>query len=291
MGKHTSIQWCDGTVNCTSGCGGCELWVPGKGGSCYAGAIHTRFSPSKAYPGPFERISLHPGRMAQAARWGDLTGKPRPDKPWLDGMPRMIFVSDMSDALSKDVPFEYLFDEVILNAVSPHGRRHLWLWLTKLPHRMAEFAAWLRELAIDWPENLWAGTSITSMKTIGRPSSIVNVPAAVRFLSVEPMWGHVDLGAMIGIHWVICGGESYQNRKGYHHFNLDWARSLRDQCEANGVPFFMKQMGSLWIMEFDPPDKPVIGRWKDSHGGDWDEWPEDLRVRRMPRVPVPECRA
>jgi protein gp37 len=243
MGKDTGIQWSDGTINPTTGCDGCELWVEGKGGPCYAGNHHeTRLARAlpALYAPTFTEVRLAPGRMAPAAGCSDLTGASRPDRPWLDGMPRMIFVSDMSDALSKDVPFEYLYGEVVLNVMGGRGRRHLWLWLTKLPRRMAEFARWLADREIDWPENLWAGTSITSEKVVKRVGFLREVPAKVRFLSVEPMWSPIDLsGRLDGISWLICGGESKQKGHACHRFDLSWARSLRDQCRAARVPYFL----------------------------------------------------
>jgi protein gp37 len=307
MGKDTLIHWADSSVNPTAGCSGCELWVPGKGGPCYAGAIHNRFSPSKAYPGPFEQISLHPGRMAQAARWSDLTGKPRPDKPWLDGMPRIIFVSDMSDALSRDVPFEYLADEIIANVISDHGRRHIWMWLTKLPSRMAEFSSVIGW----WPENLWAGTSVTSKKTLRRVEHLFRVPAAVRFVSAEPLWEEIDLrdlpsggnafatiqmepgpdGCGVefpcrpGIQLVIVGGQSGPDAR---PFDLAWARKLRDDCKEAGVAYFLKQYGSRPFDSFyrsGVADQRI--HLKDGHGGDWSEWGESMKVREFPRIPSP----
>lgn len=148
MSKNTKIQWCDSTVNPTMGCDGCELWSNHKK-TCYAGILHRRFGgATKGYAPSFEEVTTFPGRMSQAAHWPDLTGMQRSEKPWLDGMPRTIFVSDMSDSLSRSVPFDYLEEEVIRNVKSDHGQRHQWLWLTKRPGRMAQFSAWLNGRAI-----------------------------------------------------------------------------------------------------------------------------------------------
>src|SRR5207249_602859 len=111
------------------------------------------------YSPTFEELTFWPGRMAQAARWSDLTGSARKDKPWLDGLPRLIFVSDMSDALSAAVPFEFLEEQVTRIAISASGQRHQWLWLTKRPDRMAQFCELLKVKGVRWPANLWAGTS------------------------------------------------------------------------------------------------------------------------------------
>jgi protein gp37 len=252
------------------------------GGPCYAGNIHEqRLAKSLPvlYAPSFTEVRLVPGRMAKAAALPDLRGKDRPDKPWLDGMPRMTFVSDMGDALSSGVPFEYLRDEVIGAVNSEPGRRHRWLWLTKLPHRIAEFARWLRdEGGMGWPDNLWAGTSITSTKVLKRIDHLLRVPAKVRFLSIEPQWEEIDINLPAGIPWVIQGGQSLQRGYKPRPFDLAWARSMRDRCKAAGIPYFLKQLGSH-VIDGDTRKRLVF---KDSHGGDWVEWDPEFRVREMP---------
>src|SRR4051812_42951992 len=116
LSGQTEIQWCDSTVNPAMGCDGCELWVQGAGGrrTCYAGILHERRGGKNIGFAPkFEIVTEFPGRMAKAARWPDLTGRVRDDKPWLDGLPRLIFVSDMGDALSAAIGFDYLKREII----------------------------------------------------------------------------------------------------------------------------------------------------------------------------------
>ena len=125
--KGSGIQWCDDTVNPTSGCQGCELGVPGRGGPCSAGNLHeTRLAKAlpDQYAPNFEEVRLIPGRMHKMARCQDLTGRPRPNKPWLDGLRRKIFVGDLGDVFSKDVPNEFLRTEIMDVAASPHGSRH-----------------------------------------------------------------------------------------------------------------------------------------------------------------------
>src|SRR5207253_3474022 len=123
MSIATKIQWVDSTCNPTMGCEGCELWNPKTGvKKCYAGTLHTRFGGvTKGYSPTFEQLTLWPGRMTQAATWPDLTGTTRRDKPWLDGLPRLIFVSDMSDALSSVVSFDFLEEEIVRAVTSPNG--------------------------------------------------------------------------------------------------------------------------------------------------------------------------
>lgn len=198
MGKDCPVEWCDSAANPVMGCDGCELWIPGKGiKHCYAGTLHTIRAGRPGYAERFDEPKLFPGRMAAAARWSDLGGTERPEKPWLNSMPRMIFISDMGDALSRDVPFSFLQEEIIAAVTSEPGRRHLWLWPTKQPQRMALFAAHLESQGISWPKNLWAGTSVTSAEQTARIRQLLRVPAAVRFVSYEPALGQVDFSCWL----------------------------------------------------------------------------------------------
>jgi protein gp37 len=247
MGKDTGIQWTDDTVNSTSGCDGCELWVPGKGGPCYAGNFQTdRLSKSLPllYAKDFTEVRLIPGRMAKAAAASDLTGKDRPGKngenakPWLNGMPRCIFVGDMGDIFSKDVPFAYLKAELIDIANSEHGRRHIWQVLTKRPSRMAEFSRWLESLGETWPKNVWVGTSVTGMKSVGRVDHLKKVgnENTVRFISAEPLFEAVDFSAHLRkakcIHVKLDIAGAIKN-KSFAGFSDDQGKFLtRQQAEA-----------------------------------------------------------
>lgn len=238
MGKDTKISWCDSTVNPTSGCQGCELHVPGKGGPCYAGLIHARYSPSKAYPGPFTQVDVQPGRMAQAAAWSDLMDLPHPGKPHLDGLPRIIFVGDMGDVFSEGVEFEYLRDEVIGNITSAMGRRHLWLILTKQPQRAVAFAGWLDGLGVEWPENIMTGTSVTTRATTSRVRRLLDMPGR-RFVSAEPLLEWISLATYLPyLDLVIVGSES---GPGARPMDDEWVRLLRSQCQTSGTAFFFKQ--------------------------------------------------
>lgn len=315
MSKDTNIEWVDSTVNPTMGCDGCELWN-GKKKTCYAGIMHTRYGGrSKGYAPTFEQVTQFPGRMAETLKWKDLTGTDRPDKPWLNGLRRTIFVSDMSDALSKGVPFEYLKQEIIETAkVSPH----IYLWLTKRPSKMAEFSKWLVEQGVEWPQNLWPGTSVTSQTTANaRIRELSNVPGVVRFLSVEPMLEAVSFtGGLLpiykhkggpccvnvegyhkfgeglehrpefrhecNIHWVIFGGESGQ---GAEPCKMAWIRDGVKQCKAAGMAVFVKQLGSnLSDDDLAECSKASGKSMHDPKGGDMTEWPEDLRIRQFPQL-------
>lgn len=322
MGQKTDIQWADSTVNPTTGCQGCELWKPDDPDrrDCYAGQLHeTRLAKSlpMLYAPQFHEVRLAPGRMAKASRWSNLTGTDRPDKPWLNGRPRHIFVGDMGDIFSKAVPFEYLKEELIDVAQSKHGERHIWMILTKLPSRALEFYHWLQGHEIDWPENIWTGTSVTTQSTTKRIPYLLKIPG-MKFVSAEPLWGLVDLtpwlidedipdrynsetdDRVFGCYetedeiffWkerlslVIAGGESGPKAR---PCDLAHIRSLRDQCKAAGVACFIKQLGSNCVERARYANGKTTGStvyfdFKDSKGGDIDEFPEDLRIREFPET-------
>lgn len=260
------------------GCDGCELWDKTTK-KCYAGVLHARFGGvTPGYAPSFEEVTLFPGRMEQATKWKDLRNIEREDKPWLNGLPRLIFVSDMSDALSKAVSFDYLKEEVIENVISEPGRRHQWLWLTKRPARMAKFSHWLGKKNQAWPSNLWVGTSVTSQKMTSRITPLIEVGDAetIHFLSVEPQYEQIDLRAWLPkLQWVIQGGESGHDARA---FDTSWATSLITQCRLHGVPFFLKQLGANAVCEGQRL------RFNDGHAGDWSEWRSELQVREMPEL-------
>ncbi len=276
MAIATTIQWTDSSVNPTKGCDGCELWNK-KTKSCYAGRLTQRFGRSNAgLADDFDVVELAPGRVAQATRWSHKLGRNRPGKPWLSGLPRLIFVGDMADNFSKAVPFDYLHDEVIVPIASTEGQHHQWQWLTKQPQQMADFSKWLEKRSIPWPANLWVGTSLTTQSTTTRLRSLRRVgdQHTIRFVSVEPQWGPIDLrNWMPDLDWVIQGGHSGSNK---HPFALEWADDLREQCREFRVPYFLKQLGSCVTAN----GEKIRGRR--GHNGDWDKWPARLRVRQMP---------
>lgn len=285
--KSTGIQWADDTVNPTSGCDGCELWIPGRGGPCYAGNFHeSRLAKTlpALYDPVFSNVRTIPGRIAKSLRCMDLTGKPRSDKPWLDGLRRKIFVGDLGDIFSTGISFEYIKSEIFDNAITKDGSRHDLLLLTKQPKRALKFSEWLRTTGMAWPSNIWIGTSITSRNSLSRIADLVQIPATIKFLSLEPLVADPGLVASVifMVDWVIIGGESDQNDHKARPFDLEWPRTIIKIASGNAVggsiktAVFVKQMGSY------PVENGVRLTFSDSHGGDWDEWPADLRVRQMP---------
>jgi protein gp37 len=174
---------------------------------CYAGILGTNRAGHKGYADSFVEPKLFPGRMAEAARWGSPSESEHAAKPWLAGAPRMIFVSDMGDALSDSVPYAYLKQEIIDVVSSEAGTKHLWLWLTKRPSRMAGFGRWLLKQGVQWPDNLVAMTTVTSQATAGRMAELRKVPSKFKGLSIEPLFTELNLD-LTGIDWCIVGGGS-----------------------------------------------------------------------------------
>jgi protein gp37 len=253
----SSIEWTDATWNPTTGCSevsaGCD--------HCYAKVLaHGRLSGvyGKVLPvvdTPENRadtfaVRLWPDRLRDPASWQK---------------PRMVFVNSMSDLFHWDVPEEYVrrIFEAMLQV-----DRHTYQVLTKRPARMRRFVERNADLFPGGmvPAHVWMGTSVENQYAVHRVRQLRGVPAAIRFLSCEPLLGPLDLladffrplslsetpaaalndGCTDGvaprgeIHWVIGGGES---GIGARPMRADWARSLRDQCAAAGVPFFFKQWG------------------------------------------------
>lgn len=252
--------------------------------TCYAAKLHLNKAESivnptrganPGYAPIFEAVTQFPGRVWKMARASDLRGKSDPKKPWIDDCPRLIFVSDMGDAFSRESDFSFLEDEVVAPIRSPEGQRHVWLWLTKRPERMARFG----DRIGGFPDNVCAMTTLTGPDTMDRIDQLREVDASVRGLSVEPLWARIppDQLNLDGISWLIVGGESGRY-DAVRPFDLGWARELRDLCRERNVAFFLKQLGRR------PTDGERELRLRDTHGGDWSEWPEDLRVREVPEA-------
>ena len=254
--------------------------------TCYAAKLHlnkgysllpkpdgTPRIPKAGYAPTFEEVTAFEGRVRKTARLPDLRGKTDPERPWIDGLPRLVFVSDMGDALSRKSDFPFLRREVIGPVRSEDGRRHLWLWLTKRPENMAAFA----EETGGFPDNLCAMTTVTGPDTLYRVDALRRVRAKTRGLSMEPLRDRVNPRALDlrGIHWVIAGGESGK-AEWVRPFAVEWAEEMRDHCAANGVAFFLKQLGRV------PTRGGTPFKLKDTHGGDWGEWDAELQVRRFP---------
>lgn len=251
MGKETDIEWCDSTLNLQMGCDGCELWNRRRNTRhCYAGALTDVYAGLKGWPKRFEEPAIFLDRLGPALRWRDLTGQARPGKPWLDGMPRLIFLNDMGDTFTESLAIDWLGEALPLMAASPHQ----WLILTKRPRRMADFS---RRFPL--PANVWPGTSLTTQCTIGRAYDLRHVQGGgPRWLSVEPLLELLTMRDLLEvakdrasgqwvrsgfrslIDWVILGGES---GPGARPMRPQWATRVCEECSAASVPFFFKQWG------------------------------------------------
>lgn len=253
MAINTAIEYCDSTLNLSMGCDGCELWNRKKNiRHCYAGMLTDRYGPtSSGYPSVFEEPKLYLNRLDAALKWPDLTNIERPDKPWLNGYPRLIFLGDMGDTWTESLDTE----KWILPCLERMADSvHCFLMLTKRPKRMAEFSQ-----KHPLPKNVWPMTTVTSQKTIKRAEWLTRVcGGGPKGVSCEPLLGPVDFWSIFKPHpgmatlaeinewersrigWMISGGES---GKGARLMHPNWEKSLRIQCQRAGVPYFLKQWG------------------------------------------------
>jgi protein gp37 len=214
----TKIEWTDATWNPVRGC---TKISPGCT-HCYAETFAERF---RGVPGhPYEQgfdLRLVPEKLADPLRWKKL---------------RFIFVNSMSDLFHKDVPDDYVLDVV---RVMQRADWHTYQVLTKRSERLRDLLHTKLRPFADLP-HVWWGVSVEDRRHgLSRIEHLRAAPARVRMLSVEPLLE--DLGALNldGIAWVILGGESGH---GARPLDLDWVRSVRDQCQRAGVAFFFKQM-------------------------------------------------
>ena len=223
----STIEWTDETWNPVTGCTrvspGCD--------HCYMFALYPRLKAMgvPGYEGDAREVRLLPERLDTPMRWGK---------------PRRVFVNSMSDVFHPRVPFEFINDIFKVMCEASEQRGHVFQVLTKRPGRAVGW--WERHQSRYngvWPDGVWIGTSVESQKYAPRISVLARLPAAVRFVSAEPLLDAIDLRSWLdagAVHWVIAGGESGPAAR---PMELDWARGLRDQCLEAGVSFFLKQLG------------------------------------------------
>jgi protein gp37 len=221
MSEHSSIEWTDATWNPIRGC---TKITPGCA-HCYAETFAERF---RGVPGhPYEQgfdLKLIPAKLADPLLW------PKP---------RMVFVNSMSDLFHKDVPDDYI---ACVAQVMATANWHTYQVLTKRSERLREMLSSTLRFAAETP-HIWWGVSVEDKRHgLPRIEHLRSAPAGLRMLSVEPLLE--DLGAieLSGIGWVIAGGESGH---GARPMREEWIVSVRDQCQAAGVPFFFKQWGGV----------------------------------------------
>jgi protein gp37 len=180
--------------------------------------------------GPGFKLTLHPDQLALPHRWSK---------------PRIIFVNSMSDLFHPDVPNSFIEDVFQVMVDTP---RHTYQVLTKRSQRLAEVAKQL-----PWPTNVWMGVSVESDRYAFRANHLRQVPAAVRFISAEPLLGPLASLNLERIDWVIAGGESGPGARPMHP---RWAKDIRDRCVQEDVAFFFKQWGA-WKPERSISATPV----------------------------------
>ncbi len=166
--------------------------------------------------------------------------------------PRMIFVNSMSDLFHEDVPDDFI---AAVFSVMKRACWHQFQVLTKRDERLMELAP-----RLPWPSNVWMGVSVENVRAKRRIKSLQAIPAAVRFLSIEPLLESLGSISLAGIHWVIVGGES---GPGARPMEEAWVQEIKTQCETANVPFFFKQWGGV--------NKKKAGRLLD--GKTWEEVP------------------
>lgn len=237
MSQNSAIEWTDATWNPVAGCTevspGCD--------NCYARIFAERFRgvPEHPYEHGFD-LRLWETRLAYPLQWRK---------------PRRIFVNSMSDLFHKDVPDSFI-QRVFHTMVQADW--HNFQILTKRPQRLARMAE-----TLPWPAHIWIGVSIETDEYVWRANYLRRVPAAVRFISAEPLLSSLPNLDLTGIHWVITGGES-----GYNHrpCEYEWVRDLRDRCLANKVAFFHKQWGG----------RTSKSGGRELDGRIWNEYPKSL---------------
>ena len=302
----TTIEWTEQTWNPTTGCDrispGCDR--------CYALTMAKRLKAmgqakyqndgDPRTSGPGFGLTVHTDVLTEPLSWRK---------------PRKVFVNSMSDLFHARVPREFLARVFAVMAATP---QHTYQILTKRPERAAriltdlctcgtghppgehfrssmEWAATSHSPTYvpglehgiyhrsGWPlPNVWIGTSIESDDYTRRLDALRQTPAAIRFVSAEPLLGPLPSADFTGIDWVIIGGES---GPGARPFQPQWATDLIDQARQAGAAPFVKQLGSVWARDWTANGKTVAAHG-DTKGGNPDYWPADLRVREYPKVTV-----
>ena len=228
MAGQSKIEWTEATWNPVTGCTkispGCRF--------CYAERMAKRLQAmgNANYVNGFD-VTLHPRMLDVPLTWKK---------------PSMIFVNSMSDLFHENVPDEFI-RAVFL--VMTTARRHVFQVLTKRADRLLALSE-----KLPWPANVWAGVTVENADYVDRVHCLSHVPAAVRFLSLEPLLSSIPRLPLDGIGWVIVGGES---GPGARPMDKKWVVEIKQQCEASDTPFFFKQWGG-W-------NKKKTGRLLDGH--------------------------
>lgn len=323
MSEQTKIAWCDSTVNFWSGC---TKVSPGCS-NCYAEKLSKRFDIGKWGPGAPRRLHESAYKLARRLNrkpWVcDECGNGTHDNPFHFGdgwcknpkclstsfHRRRVFAESCGDWLDPEVPVADFARALDTIRQCPDV---IWMLLSK---RVESFFSRLCDASIyrtvggrplcdpDWinawacrnslPANIAVGASVEDQQRADeRIPHLLRIPARWRFISFEPLLGHINaayscfdggesVGELPGIHQIIIGGESGRNAR---PCNVEWVRSLVRQGRSAGVPVFVKQLGARPVFTMPPDNAEPLGEITclDPKGGDPSEWPEDLRVREQP---------
>lgn len=228
MAIQTTIEWTDATWNPVTGCTevspGCD--------NCYARTFAERWRGIQGhhYEQGFD-VKLWPSRLEYPLHWKK---------------PRRIFVNSMSDLFHKDVPTNFILD-VFSTMVKADW--HTYQILTKRPSRLVKLAPVISDHLAKltdtndhpiWPQHIWFGVSVETIKYKWRVDKLRLIPAAIKFISAEPLLGSLKNLDLSEINWLIAGGESGPNHR---PCKPEWVRELRDNCQKSEVAFFFKQWG------------------------------------------------
>lgn len=249
MSTKTGIEWTDATWNPMTGCtkisAGCD--------HCYAAVVAQRRT-REVY---LRRLPVRDTGEGRADPFAPRFWPERLKQPLSWREPKRVFVNSMSDVFHAHFTLgmiRQVFD--VMNEAS----QHQFQLLTKRPERALRLAE-----HFEWTSNIWIGTSIEDERVARRADALRHIPAAIRFISAEPLLGSLESLDLTEIHWVIGGGES---GPGFRPPREEWARGLRDRCKDQGVAFFWKQWGGNRAK--------AGGRLLD--GIEWNEYPEPLEA-------------
>ncbi|MBW4680617.1 MAG: phage Gp37/Gp68 family protein [Microcoleus vaginatus WJT46-NPBG5] len=280
----TNIEWTDRTWNPIVGCSK----ISPECVNCYA-ADAAKSARLQQFP-QYQEVKEWKGKttFVQSQLLKPLSWK----------QPQKIFTCSMSDLFHENNPFNWI-DKILGIMALSSSEHHTFQILTKRPHQMLMYFDYQQEF-VDWVkfdrlgtavnlrrrmplQNAWIGVSVGNQKAVERIPLLREAPAALRFLSCEPLLEEVKLN-LTGIDWVIVGGESGSKARPCH---VDWIRSVVEQCKVAGVPVFVKQLGGYCInrqLYFKgEAGVPYRLKLKDHKGGNIEEWPEWLKVREFPK--------
>jgi len=238
MANRSKIEWTETTWNPVTGCSkistGCA--------HCYAERMSKRLKAmgQSNYSNGFQ-VTTHINMLDRPMKWKK---------------PQIVFVNSMSDLFHQDVPFSFIEN---VFQVMQHASHHIFQVLTKRSERLADIAS-----ELSWPENVWMGVTVENQDNAYRMEYLRKIPAAVRFVSFEPLLGPINDPNFSSIDWAIVGGES---GPGARVMKPEWVLKILGKCREFGVPFFFKQWGGQ--------NRKKNGRLL--QGDTYDEMPDEMK--------------